>query len=115
MRYMLLLHIDESGFEQLSPSDQQAGLAAYADYTAALATAGALVDTAPLQSAAQAFTVRTKGGRVVTMDGPYAESKEQIAGYFIIEAQDADAARAWAARCPAAGHGVVEVRALREL
>jgi len=57
-----------------------------------------------------AATVRTKGGKAVLMDGPYAETKEQVGGFYLIEAADRAAALAWAARCPAAGHGVVEVR-----
>jgi hypothetical protein len=110
---MLLLHIDESGWPRLTPAEQEAGLAAYADFAGALAKAGAFLDTGRLAPSAGAFTVRTKGGRPVVMDGPYAEAKEQIAGYFLIEAPDDAAARDWAERCPAAGHGAVEVRALQ--
>jgi hypothetical protein len=57
-------------------------------------------------------TVRTKGGRTVVMDGPFAETKEQLAGFYLIEAESPEAAAEWAARCPASQHGIVEVRPL---
>ncbi|MGH6957760.1 MAG: YciI family protein, partial [Caulobacteraceae bacterium] len=63
-----------------------------------------------LTPSAAGFTLRTKGGRPVAMDGPYAETKEQLGGYYLIEAPDRAAALAWAERCPAVGHGSVEVR-----
>jgi hypothetical protein len=63
-----------------------------------------------LALSAGACVVRTKGGQVVALDGPYAETKEQVGGFYLIEAADRATAMAWAARCPAAGHGVVEAR-----
>lgn len=110
MRYLLLLHVDESGWTRLTPDQQTEGMAAYAAYNEALGKAGALVSTGRLAPSAGAMAIRTIGGRQVTMDGPFAETKEQIGGYYLIEAPDAAAAAEWAARCPAAGHGTVEVR-----
>ena len=112
MRYMLLLHVDESGFGRLAPAEQAQGIKAYEDFTRALTEAGALVNSGRLAPSAGARLVRTKGGRPVVTDGPFAETKEQVGGYFLIEAADDEAALGWAARCPAAGHGAVEVRAL---
>lgn len=110
MRYMLLLHVEESGWSRLSATEQAAAMETYGAFNAALEKAGALVVTGRLAASAGAGTVRTKGGRPVTMDGPYAETKEQVGGFYLIEAADRAAALDWAARCPAAGHGVVEVR-----
>ena len=113
MRYLLLLHVDESGWTALTPDQQAAGMAEYGAYNAALAEAGALVMTSSLMPSAGARSVRTKGGKAVVMDGPYTETKEQVGGFYLIEAPDLAAALDWAGRCPAAGHGAVEVRQLR--
>ena len=113
MQFILTLHVQEAGWDQLTPEQQEAGMAAYGAFTQALTDAGALRGVGRLMPSPGARTVRTIGGKTVVMDGPFAETKEQIGGYFIIEAADLEAATAWAARCPAANHGVVEVRELR--
>jgi hypothetical protein len=110
MRYLLLLHVEESGWARLTADEQAEGMAAYGAYNASLETAGALVSAGRLAPAAAAVGVRTIGGKPVTMDGPFAETKEQVGGYYLIEAPDHAAALAWAQACPAAGHGTVEVR-----
>ena len=110
MRYLLLLHIDENGWTRLTPDQQAEGMAAYGAYNDALGRAGALVSSGRLAPSANALAIRTIGGKPVTMDGPFAETKEQIGGYYLIEVADASAAADWASRCPAAGHGTVEVR-----
>jgi hypothetical protein len=107
-----MTYVQEDGFTRLSPSEQQQGMAAYMAYTEALTQAGVLAGSNRLGPSAGATTVRLEGGRPQVLDGPYADSKEQFGGYFIIDVPDQDAAIAWAARCPAAGHGIVEVRAL---
>lgn len=110
MQYLLMLYASEGGWNQLSPAEQQAGIAAYTAYTEALAKAGALVGANRLQDSDTATTVRLVDGKPVVQDGPYAEAREQIGGYYLIEAPDLDAALAWAARCPGASHGTIEVR-----
>ena len=110
MRYLLLLHVDESGWSRLTPAEQAEGMAAYGAFNDALAAAGALVSTGRLAQSAATLSIRTIGGQPVTMDGPFAETKEQIAGYYLIETPDQAAALNWASRCPAAGHGTVELR-----
>jgi hypothetical protein len=110
MRYLFLLHVDEGGWTELTPAEQGEGMAAYARFNEALAEAGALVSTGRLAASGGAMSIRTIGGRSVTLDGPFAETKEQIAGYYLIEAPDLAAAMDWASRCPATGHGTVEVR-----
>ena len=113
MQYLLMLHMDEGGWDQLTPDQQAAGQAAYTAFTESMREAGKLIASARLMPSHEARTVRTKGGKTVAMDGPFAETKEQIAGFYLLEAADLAEAEALAARCPASGHGVVEVRALR--
>ena len=110
MQYLLTVYADEGGFKRMTPEQQQGGLAAYMAYTEALKQAGAYVGSNRLQPVATATTVRTVDGKSQVLDGPYADSKEQLGGYFLIEAPDLDAALSWAARCPGSQHGVVEVR-----
>ena len=111
MQYMLLLYVNEAGWPQMTPAQQSEGMAAYMAYTEALSKAGAFVSTNRLGPSSAATTVRLQDdGKRRCWTVPYADSKEQLGGYYIIEAPDLDAALAWAARCPAADHGIVEVR-----
>lgn len=110
MQYLLLLYSNESGWSKMTPAEQEQGVAAYRAYTQALSTAGALVGSNRLQSSTTATTVRVTDGKSQVLDGPYVDSKEQLAGYYLIDAPDLDAALAWAARCPGASHGTIEVR-----
>jgi hypothetical protein len=112
MQYLLMLYVDESGWPKLTPAQQEQGMAAYVSYTEALAKAGALASNGRLAPSASATTVRLANSKSQVLDGPFADSKEQFGGYYVIEAKDLEAALAWAARCPATGHGVVEVRPL---
>jgi hypothetical protein len=91
-------------------STQEQAVAAYGAYTEALKKAGVYVGSNRLQSVSTATTVRVADGKSQVLNGPYAESREQLGGYYLIDVADADAALAWAARCPGASHGVVEVR-----
>jgi hypothetical protein len=110
MQYLLTLYAEEAGFQRMTKEQQQQGMAAYMAYTQALKQAGAYVGSNRLQPIATATTVRTVDGKTQVLDGPYADSKEQLGGYFLIEAADLDAALSWAARCPGAQHGTIEVR-----
>jgi hypothetical protein len=111
MQYLLMLYLDETAWPRMTPAEQEAGGAAYTAYTEALRQAGVLVGANRLQPTGAATTVRLlDGGAPQVLDGPYADSKEQLAGYYLIEAPDLDAALGWAARCPTASHGVVELR-----
>lgn len=112
MQYLLALYIDESGWGQMTPEQQQQGTAAYMAYTEALKEAGALKNSNRLRPSASATTLRTTNGKTQVLDGPFADSKEQLAGYYLIDVPDLDAALSWAGRCPAAQHGIVEVRAI---
>jgi hypothetical protein len=112
MQYLLALYMDESGWDKMTPEQQQQGVAAYGAYTEALKSAGVLVGSNRLRPSSTATTVRTANGKTQVLDGPFAESKEQLAGYYLINVADLDAAMLWAGRCPAAQHGIVEVRAV---
>jgi hypothetical protein len=79
-------------------------------YGEALRKAGVYVGSNRLQPAATATTVRLVDGKSQVLDGPYIDSKEQLGGYYLIEVADLDTALTWAARCPGAGHGTIEVR-----
>ncbi len=110
MQYILLLHGNEAGFAQMTPEQQQQGMAAYMAYSEALNKAGVMKGSNRLRPVATATTVRIVDGKTQVLDGPYADTKEQLGGYFLIDVPDLDAALSWAARCPGAGHGAVEVR-----
>jgi hypothetical protein len=92
------------------PKRRDAYWGAYKAYTQALAEAGVMVGGAALQPPPTAATVRQHDGKRQVQDGPYAEAKEQLGGYYLLEVPDFDRALEWAARCPAAGTGAVEVR-----
>jgi hypothetical protein len=94
----------------MTPAEQEQGVAAYRSYTEALTKAGALAGSNRLQPSSAGTTVRVANGKSQVLDGPYADSKEQLGGYYLIDVADLDAAISWAARCPAASHGIVEVR-----
>lgn len=115
MRYMLLIHTDE-GAELQVPRDQLARMSAdYAAYTEAMKKAGAYLGGERLQPAHAAARVSVRNGKTEVLDGPYAATKEQFGGYYLIEAPDLDQAIVWAARCPGAGRGTIEVRPIWEM
>ena len=110
MQYLLMAYVNEAGFAGLSQPEHEQAMAAYGAYTEALKKSGVAQGMNRLRPSSDATTVRVADGKSQVLDGPYADSKEQLGGYFLIEAPDLDAALSWAARCPATGHGVVEVR-----
>jgi hypothetical protein len=114
MQYMLMDYVQEVGWNELSREEQQRWLGTYRAYMEAMSKAGVLKSSAGLHSPRAATTVRVLAGKTQVLDGPYADTKEQLGGFHIIEAADLDAAISWAARSPTALHGVVEVRPLRD-
>lgn len=110
MQYLLMLYSEEAGWDQLTQAEQEQGVAAYRAYSEALAEAGVMRGSNRLQPIAAATTVRLVDGKSQVLDGPYVDSKEQLGGYYLIDVPDLDAALSWAARCPGASHGTVEVR-----
>lgn len=114
MKYMLLDYVKEAGWPELTPTDKEYWVGAYKAYLEAMRNAGVLKAGEGLQPTSAATTVRVVNGKTEVLDGPYADSKEQLGGFHIIDVADLDAALSWAARCPTALHGVVEVRPVRE-
>jgi hypothetical protein len=115
MKYILMDYVNESGWPQLTRDEKEHWLGAYRAYMKAMEQAGVLKDSKGLHPTSAATTVRVANGKSQVLDGPYADSKEQLGGFHIIEVADLDAAIAWAARCPTALHGVVEVRPIRDM
>jgi hypothetical protein len=112
MRYLLLIYGDEQALDE--PERQQC----YRDSTAlahAMDAAGQFVACAPLHPTATATSVRVRDGRRLVTDGPFAETREQLGGFFLVEAADLDEAIALAARIPMARRGTVEVRPVVDL
>lgn len=108
MRYMLLIHHDEAA---LAAADQKQLWADYAAFNEALAKAGGGTHAGErLQPSSAATTVRTTDGGTEIIDGPYADTREQFAGYFFVETDDIDGAIAWAKRCPSSRYGSIEIR-----
>ena len=110
MQYVLLIAGDEVAESQISPADMGQIIAAYTAYSNAMVEAGVMVSGSRLQPSKTATTVRIEDGKHRVLDGPYAETKEQLGGFFIIDVPDLDAALSWAARCPGANYGSIEVR-----
>lgn len=90
-------------------------MAAYGAYAEAMAAAGVMVDGERLRPTSDATSLRLRGGRTELLNGPYADTREQLGGYFMVDVPDLDAALHWAARCPSAPHGTIEVRPVWEM
>ncbi|MEO0544477.1 MAG: YciI family protein [Pseudomonadota bacterium] len=111
MKYTFFLYNDESQFADVSPEDMAQSLQVFGEYIRQLNEAGVLVHTDWLQPSPTATTITLKGGTKQIQDGPYADTKEQLGGTFVIDVPDLDAALAWAEKCPSVHYGLIEVRA----
>ena len=110
MRYMLLLYNEALGPDEVTPELWQDAIRAHTNFTRALQEAGAYVSSAPLQPVETAKTVRLKRREQLVTDGPFAETKEQLGGYYVIDVESVDEALEWAAKIPSARYGTIEVR-----
>ena len=110
MKYMLLLFGDENAWADMSEEETAAELAAYGSYGEEATKAGVFVSGEGLQPTTTATTMRIVGGERVLTDGPFAETKEQLGGFYVLDCKDLDDALAWAERCPASAHGSIEIR-----
>ena len=110
MQYMLLLHANESAILSVTPQQGAEVMALYGAYSEALRKAGVLLSSNRLQPSTATTTVSVKDGKTEVLNGPYVETREQLGGYYLIDVADLDAALSWAARCPGASQGGVEVR-----
>ncbi|MGV3577189.1 MAG: YciI family protein [Devosia sp.] len=108
MRYMMLIHQDANNIAD--PAGQQALYAAWGAFNEALAKAEGAAPGERMQPATEGKTVRTRDGETRVVDGPYSDAKEQLGGYFFIEAKDFDEAVKWAELCPASKYGAIEIR-----
>ena len=112
MQFALLIHESPEAFAARNSDENDPYLGAWRAYHKALAEAGVYVGGAPLRAPETGTTVRLKDGKRSVQDGPFADTKEQLGGFIILELASLDAALDWAARCPAASAGAVEVRPL---
>ena len=112
MQYMLTIYANEAGFANLPKEAVDQAMASYGAYNEALKKAKVHVAGERLQPSATASTVRVTEGKSKVQDGPYAETKEQLGGFYIIDVANLDEALKWAAKCPGAHHGTIEVRAI---
>ena len=113
MQYLLLIYQNEAEFGKLDPAGRQKVSAEYGAYTQSIVQSGNFKAGDGLQPTTTATTVRVRDGKTLTTDGPFAETREQLAGYYLVEAKDLDTALAIAARIPGAKTGSIEVRPIR--
>ncbi|MBI5278814.1 MAG: YciI family protein [Burkholderiales bacterium] len=110
MEFMLLIHSDPKGFETLPADVRGQAMAAYGAYTEALKAAGVLRSSNRLHPSSMSTSVKVRDGKTEVLNGPFIETREELGGYYLVDVPDLDGALAWAARCPGASHGTVEVR-----
>ena len=112
MEYMILIYGDERAYGNVTEAQLKAMYQEYGTYTQDLIKAGVMRAGSELKPVATATTVRVRGGKVLSTDGPFAETKEQLGGYYLIDVPNLDDAVKWAAKCPGANTGSIEVRPL---
>ena len=112
MQYLVLIYENEKAWAGLSEEEMGKVFGEYMAYSKEMALAGVMKGGASLQPTMTATTVRVKNGKTTTTDGPFAETKEQLGGYYVIDVPNLDEAIKWAAKCPGAKGGSIEVRPL---
>ena len=112
---MLMIYANEGEQRELTQAQMGERMAAYRGFIEALNKAGVYKASGRLQLSTNATTVRIANGKSQVLNGPYADSREQLGGYVLIDVPDLDAAISWAARCPGASHGVMEVRPIWQM
>jgi hypothetical protein len=115
MQYMLLIYGNEAAMKSATQADRDAMFRSYHDYTQSIIKSGNMKAGDALQPTATATTVRVREGKTLTTDGPFAETREQLGGYYLVEAKDLDEATKLAARIPGAQVGSIEVRPVMQL
>ena len=115
MRYALLICTDESADPAMSPEEASARMAEYATFGEEMGRRGVLQGGERLRPTTDATTVRVRDGEVLTSDGPFAETKEQIGGYYVVDCKDLDEAIEVAAKIPGARAGSIEVRPIWDM
>jgi len=112
MQYMLLIYNDPNAWESMPEDEQGAIYNAYGTFTAELQESGKMVAGDALQPISTATSVRVRDGEALTTDGPFAETKEVLGGYYLIDVDTLDEALEWGAKIPGAAYGTIEVRPL---
>jgi hypothetical protein len=115
MNYMLLIYENEANWLAMSPEEQGKIFGEYMQFTQEITASGHFVSGDPLDSTASATTVRVRDGKAVTTDGPFAETREQLGGYYVIRAENLDVAIDIASRIPAARVGSIEIRPVPQI
>ena len=115
MKYIILTYESAAALQSRGGAEQAGYWGAWRAYTQALQQSGVMTGGAPLQPPDTGTTLRLRNGARQVQDGPYADTKEQLGGYFTVEVPDLDQALSWAARCPGASHGAIEVRPIWEM
>jgi hypothetical protein len=110
MHYLLTIYADESYWADATPEDGQRMMAAYGALGEEMKAAGVILGGEGLQPSSTATTVKVRDGETITTDGPFAETREQLGGYYLVDCKDLDEAIGWAAKIPDAQRGTVEVR-----
>jgi hypothetical protein len=110
MKYMLLIYGDQTEMPVFTPEQRQAAMQGWVAFEAEARAAGVLVANDGLSPVSDATTVRVRGGKTLIADGPFAETHEQLGGYYMLDCKDLDEALAWAAKLPGAKYGTIEVR-----
>jgi len=114
MRYLCLIYEDEKAWQNMSEADMQKGMAEYNAFNENAKKSGNYIGGEALQPTNTATSVRVRNGKISTTDGPYVETKEQLGGYYLINAKDLKDAVQVAARIPSARNGIIEVRPIME-
>jgi hypothetical protein len=114
MKYLLLIYSNEAEGAKMTPEEQQANMDKYFAFTKELNESGNNLGGEALQPTSSATSVRVKDGKTIASDGPFAETKEQLGGFYMINADNLDDAIQWAAKIPGAHHGTIEVRPIWE-
>jgi len=112
MKYMLLMYADESKASEIPPEELQAVQQTWYSLMKEAKAAGVLISNNGFSPVTNATSVRVRDGKTLTTDGPFAETHEQLGGFFLVECKDLDEAIAWAAKIPTAKYGTIEVRPL---
>jgi len=115
MRYMILIYGNEAAEAAMSPEQQQAQFAAHIAYAREMGEQGVMKGGDPLLPTSAATTVRQRDGKLLTTHGPFAETAEQLGGFYLVECANLDEALAWAAKNPSATTGSIEVRPVVDL
>jgi hypothetical protein len=115
MKYALLIYAAEQGWAEKSEEEQGRMYAEYMNYTIELKKSGKMLSCEPLNPTPTATTIRVRNGKTVPTDGPFADTKEQLGGIYVVDVKDLDEAISWASKIPDAQNGSIEIRPLMDV